>query len=450
MSFSSLYPRQKIILAVLFSFVFIIIILGIIVPRLSSNKVFSGQILVWGLDNKQAMAPLIDAFTAAYPKAKVVYEMQNANDYDKALIDAFSRGQGPDVFVVNNEKISESLPYITPCSLGGSNNSIPACYSKKTLYTQSQLSTEFPEVVVNDFTSNGLLYGLPLSVDTLGLYYNKDYFNKANIAVPPTLWDGKSSLSVETTARKLRQLKKLVLSRSGIALGGNSTSIENSSDILALMMMQQGAIMKSNGQVAFDDSGSANAAAKALGFYIDFANPKSTSNNFNWAPAAGTTDINAFWQGKTAMYLGYYRDKDFLDNYGGDFYYGYTGIPQFSSSLSTGNQVNYANYYSFVVSKQSKNIGPAWQFVMGATDYDVANRYFQITKNPPAQRSLIQNNFDNDYSGPFVKQILTARSFSGFTNSAVIRSFDTMIYDALHGIALNEAISKAARTITSY
>jgi len=448
MPFSSLYPRQKIILGVLFFFILIIIVAGIILPRVGKNKVFSGQILVWGLDNRQAIAPLIESFNARYPKAKVVYEMQNAATYEKDLMDAFARGQGPDVFVVNNEKISEYLPYVTPCSLGSTSSSNVNCYYKTKAYTPSQLAIDFPDVVVNDFSNNSSLYGLPLSIDTLGLYYNKDYFDKANIAVPPTIWDGKSSSSVETTARKLRQLKKLVLSRAGIALGGDSKTVENASDILSLMMLQKGAILTSDNKIAFDNNDSIGASSKALGFYIDFANPQSTNNNYNWA--LGNTALNAFWQGKTAMYLGYYRDKAFIDRVGGDLNYAYTKVPQFSSALSTGNTVNYANYYSFVVSKQSKNIAPAWQFVMGVTDDDVANRYFQLTKNPPAKRSLIGNAMGDDMSGVFAQQILTARSFSGFSSVAVTRAFDTMIYDTLHGVSLNDAISKAARTIESY
>jgi len=400
------------------------------------------------LDNKQAMAPLIESFNAIYPEAKVVYEMQNEATYEKDLMDAFARGQGPDVFVVNNEKLSDYLPYIAPCSLGSTSTSGVACSYKAKAYTPSQLSIDFPDVVVSDFSNKGLLYGLPLSVDTLGLYYNRDYFNKANIALPPTIWDGKSSSSVETTARKLRQLKKLVLSRSGIALGGDSKTIENSSDILSLMMLQKGAVLKSDDKITFGDNDYLDASSKALGFYIDFANPQSANNNYNWA--LGNTALNAFWQGKTAMYVGYYRDKKFIDRVGGDFNYAYTKIPQFSSSLSTGNIVNYANYYGFVVSKQSKNIIPAWQFVMGVTDDDVANRYFQLTKNPPAKRSLISNAMSDDVSGVFTQQILTARSFSGFPSVAVTRAFDTMIYDALHGVPLNEAIVKAARTIESY
>ncbi|MFZ2414887.1 MAG: hypothetical protein WAW33_02750, partial [Minisyncoccia bacterium] len=62
MPFQSLYPRQKIILGVLIFVVLIIIGVGIILPRVGKNKVVSGQLLVWGLDSKQAVAPLIDSF----------------------------------------------------------------------------------------------------------------------------------------------------------------------------------------------------------------------------------------------------------------------------------------------------------------------------------------------------------------------------------------------------
>jgi hypothetical protein len=202
------------------------------------------------------------------------------------------------------------------------------------------------------------------------------------------------------------------------------------------MMMQKGAALENSvGQAIFDSGESLNASTKALSFYIDFANPKSTNNNYNWGQ--GLSAVNAFWQGKTAMYLGYYRDKIFIDRYGGDLNYGYTKIPQFTSASQTGNIINYANYYGFVVSKQSKLINPAWQFVMGATENDVANRYYQVTKNPPAKRSLISATLNNDLSGPFVQQILTARSFKGPSQEVIISAFDRMIYDALHAVTLS-------------
>jgi ABC-type glycerol-3-phosphate transport system substrate-binding protein len=56
--------------------------------------------------------------------------------------------------------------------------------------TTRELKDNYPDVVANDvILDDGKIYGLPLSIDTLVLFYNKDLFNNAGISQAPKYWN---------------------------------------------------------------------------------------------------------------------------------------------------------------------------------------------------------------------------------------------------------------------
>jgi len=71
-------------------------------------------------------------------------------------------GRGPDIYMIHNTWIPR--------------------YEEKLLGVPSELITikdfqeNFVDVVYKDFIVDGYIAALPLSVDTLALYYNKDIF----------------------------------------------------------------------------------------------------------------------------------------------------------------------------------------------------------------------------------------------------------------------------------
>jgi ABC-type glycerol-3-phosphate transport system substrate-binding protein len=116
------------------------------------------------------------------------------------------------------------------------------------------------------------VFGLPLSMDTLVLYYNKDMLNRAKIALPPETWQ-----------QFVEQVPKLTLVdvdnniiQSGAAIG-TSNNVPRVMDIISLLMMQNGATMILGNQAEFGEADPEQKdyfpGAKALEFYTSFANP---------------------------------------------------------------------------------------------------------------------------------------------------------------------------------
>ena len=61
--------------------------------------------------------------------------------------------------------------------------------SDEDTYTYKQFLDTFVDVARDDLTSNGTIWAMPLYIDTLALYYNKDIFNTAGITFPPKTWE---------------------------------------------------------------------------------------------------------------------------------------------------------------------------------------------------------------------------------------------------------------------
>jgi multiple sugar transport system substrate-binding protein len=292
--------------------------------------------------------------------------------------------------------------------------------------TLKQLKDNFVDVVSHDvILSDGKIYGLPLSIDTLALYYNKDLFNNAGISQPPAYWNNELILDV----KKLTiQDPKKGLVQSGIALGG-SANINRFSDILSLLMMQNGTDMMEGGQVlfnippAFAKNTDYNPGLKALQFYTDFASP--TKESYSWSKDQPNS-LTMFMSGNLAMMLSYSYDLATIKAQAPKLNFSVAPLPQIEGNPPT--NINFANYWVEVVSKKSQHIHEAWDFIQFITQAEQAKSYLDKTKHPTALRSLVDSQKNDNEIGVFANQVLTAKSwYLGKNETAAEDAFQEMI-----------------------
>ncbi|MBI2506879.1 MAG: extracellular solute-binding protein, partial [Candidatus Colwellbacteria bacterium] len=190
--------------------------------RKSTEKI---NLTVWGIDDGSAWDYPIFSYQKLHPNVRIKYTELKPETYEEDLINALAAGKGPDIFMLNNRWLVKHADKITP---------LPA-----EKMSANAFKGLFPQVAEYDLLSNeGQIYGLPLSVDTLALFYNQDIFDRSGVALPPRTWD--EFLTVIPKVRKVDTGGNLTLSAA--ALGGPSENIENAADILALLMLQTGAL----------------------------------------------------------------------------------------------------------------------------------------------------------------------------------------------------------------
>src|SRR5690606_13880563 len=86
-----------------------------------------------------------------------------------------------------------------------------------------------------DFVKDNRIYAIPLAVDLLALYYNKDLLGSAGISQPPATWP----VLVQDTQKLTKVSQPGQFTVSGIALG-TSANVNRAVDILNLLMLQNG------------------------------------------------------------------------------------------------------------------------------------------------------------------------------------------------------------------
>jgi multiple sugar transport system substrate-binding protein len=379
----------------------------------------------WGVfDSVAAYDGAIKKFNETYPGVTVNYRsFSSISDYETALLDALAAGKGPDIFMVRNRALPRDINKITPA---------PA--SQVSLLGLRNL---FPQVVETDFVSRGVIYALPLSIDTLALFSNQDFLNQAAITNPPANWEDFEK-AIPSLLRKDSEGK---LTRSAAAIGGSLRSMEQGPDLLSLLMLQSGTKMAS------DDFSRATFASpqgeEALKFYTKFADPKSTL--YTWSDSFGKS-LDVFAEEKAAIIFDYHSAVSRIRAKNAFLNFTISAIPQ---PVRAEKSIAYPNYFGYAVSRQSRRGNLAWEFVIKLTsDKEVAKSYFQVTKKPPALRSLIEENLNNPELSVFARQALIARSFPQTEPNVFSQIFSGMIESVLSGTLPGAALKKAEEEAT--
>lgn len=429
----------------------------------------SAMLEIWGvLDDEDAYMSIISDFRKSYPYVNVTYKKFRLEEYEDKLLNALAEDRGPDIFMIHNTWTTKYIPKIAPQPLQAKvaeqivtgtikKETTLEVRTKKTL-TTTALRRDFMDVVAQDVirTVNvskdpnkkdmqERIFGIPMSVDTLGLYFNKDLLNAAGIPTAPTTWGDFQSQVERLTL--LDEEGEIVRSGAGIGTGAN---VERSSDIVSLLMMQNRTVMTDDrGNIVFDKipttlSGQVEEAPgiSAVRFYTDFANPGKSVYTWN---AKQPNSLDAFTRGTSAFFIGYGYDLPLIRSRAPKLNLGITQVPQ----IENNPEVNFANYWMWTVSKKSDAQDLSWYFINFMTEEAQAKMYSEKTKRPPARRSLIEPLLDDADVGVFASQALTAKSwYIGADPSTMESVLIQMIDDVVTGtLDVQKSIKNAASKI---
>jgi len=265
---------------------------------------------VW--DNPDTMAGIINDYRRAHSYVTISYRKLRYEEYEQALLEAWAEDRGPDIFSIPVTWLEKYKKYILPLpekiTMPYEMMTGPSCKREKTVVLKTKksltigdLRNNFVDTVYNNIREGNQIYGLPLSVDTLVLYYNRDLLDNAQIPQPPRDWT-----EFKEDVQKLTfQDKEGNIVQAGAALG-TANNIERSMDILSLLMMQNGTKMSKGRQAVFDRPLESNPnyfpGEEALKFYTDFANPAKEVYSWN---SRMPNSLDAFVEGKLAFFFGY-------------------------------------------------------------------------------------------------------------------------------------------------
>lgn len=424
------FSRKQVVMIMAAGFFVVVLFLMLfgVIPgfRSSDVEVYKANLNVWVVSrNASEFSGAVKKFKEVYPG--VTFNFRNFSseeEYERTLIDALAAGQGPDVFTVPNESIYEYRNKILPLS--------------PQQFPLLQLRQYFPQVVEDEmFTSDGL-YGLPVSIDTLALVYNRDLLDQEGIVAPPKTWR-----EFETAALKLTKRNESgEMTQSGAAIGGSGRNVINADDIVYLLMLQKGVSMMDSGVQRASFASPEGVAA--FDFYTHFAKRGGSSQVWD---ESFPDSFDLFASEKVAMVFAYRSDLSEIEKKNAFIDYGVADVPQEDNSLKV---VSYPRYKVFAVSKQSREAAAAWSFVFTLALYPESTLpYFEATKEISALRQVLPRFESDPVLSVYARQILTARSWLRISPKVITEIIDKAIQEVVtKNEKADQALYRAQTSVT--
>jgi multiple sugar transport system substrate-binding protein len=379
-----------------------VLILVLIIVLVATSKTPKKQETVtlnyWGLwENEEIMNGVISDFEAKNPLIKVNYKRNQISNYRTRLASRLAKtgtsdNEDVDIFRIHNTWIPMFKDYLA---------SVPT--SK---VTSIGLDTDFFDVYAKDLKENGKWLSVPLMYDGLALFYNKDLLQKANIEVPKSWWELNEAASKLTTKNDSGTIQM-----AGAGIGVANGNVEHWSDILGIMMKQNGIdfAKKTNMDSNLED---------ALKYYASFAR----SGQSVWDDSLpNATEL--FANGKLAFYFGNSWRVFDLATLNKDLNYGITTVPQLpiNGDITDRNaeltNIHWASYWAEGVNSKSKHQEEAWKFLEYLSSKEVLEKLYSAESQVRAfgeiypRKSMMNELKDNVKVWPFVSVANNAESW---------------------------------------
>lgn len=374
----------------------------------------------WGLwESSPVMDQVLKDFSSANPGVVVNYVQQSPKDYRERLADALKKGTGPDVFRYHATWVP---------MLKSGLSSVPSSVMSADEYTK----TFYPVVSKQLKTTDGFV-GIPLMYDGLALYYNKQIFTTANLPAP-TSW-----AEVESAARALTvRSKDKKIERAGIALG-TTANVDNFSDILGLLILQNG---------GDPSQPSTKLVADSVRYYTNFYKTLKV-----WDETLPSSTY-AFATEKAAMMIAPSWRAFEVKSINPNIQFAIAPAPQLP-----GTSVSWASYWAEGVAKTSKQQDVAWKFLKYMSSKDVLLKMHEAaaTKTPRLfgeiypRTDMTAGLVSDPYIGAFLSDApkatswwMASRTFDNGINDKIIKYYE----DAVNAVNLGTTTPEEALKTT--
>ena len=388
----------------------------------SANTV--GPISIWGTLDSAAFSPTIQSAAESNPIFKeVTYEAKDPTTYESDLTTALANGAGPDLFILRQDYILRDAGKITPVP--------PASMS------MSQFQITFIDAANPYFFSGGAL-GIPLFVDPLVLYWNRDMLSSAGYVRPPVYWEELGGMA--KTITKKNDTGKIL--KSLIAFG-EYANVTNAKDILSVLIFQAGGTITSvdasgNLLPTLKTQGDAmQAAENALNFYTKFANP--SKSEYTWNRSLPESR-KAFAAGDVALYIGFASEGPLITQINPNLNMGVAAMPQIKIA---NRSINIAHVYGVAISRVGKNQMGALTIAANLASLQMGKDLAGKLHIPSALRDILAQPADGN-ADLYNKQAILARSWRDPDPEKTEVIFRDMIERVTAGsLSISDAVQKA-------
>lgn len=414
-----------------FAILAVLIFAGVLPGLNSTGNSFAGEIAMWGTIPESKMTKLLDEFNQENEKLfRIVYEEKSGDSFNRELVNALASGKGPDIFIMPAESVV----------LDGDKALL---ISYKTS-PERDFKSQFIEAGEIYLTKDGTL-ALPLAIDPLVMYWNRDIFSAAGVSTQPKFWDEFLTLSPAVTLLD----KASNVKRSAIAFG-EVRNVTNAKDIISMLILQTGNnIMERTDESlesvinkAIDITGS--PAESAVRFFMEFSNP--SKRTYSWNRGMPESK-DAFIAGDLAVYFGLASEFSDISLKNPHLNFDVTTVPQIRDSKLN---LTSAKVYGLSIAKNSAKGDAAFRAISLLVSSPFSGKLAEELGLPSPRRDLLSESSGSPQGEVFAHSALIGRTWLDPNPEETYNIFKDMVEGISSGkLTPSDALSRADEELNS-
>lgn len=375
------------------------------------------SITIWGTLSDDIFDEYINRLNQTRANAlKINYNQISENNFDRTFIEALARGQGPDAILIPQDLIYKHEDKII---------AIPY----DSLTRRDFVNTFIQQAELYLHPTAGTL-ALPFIIDPLVMYWNRDIFTNAGIAVFPKFWDEFTEVNQKITQKDANSN----IRRSAIALG-EFNNISHAREILGTLFLQAGNPItyrdpRYNNAVISGLGTNSNGLASslpALDFFTKFSNPQNPEYSWN---RSLPNSKNSFLSGNLATYIGLASEINDIRQKNPNLDFDIAPMPQARGGV---NRASYGEMYGFSIVRSTANAGATYTVLNELISPGSLASMIELSYLPPVRRDMIAGGSTDPYLSIFYDSALISKGWLDTDQAESSRIFQGIVESVTSG-----------------
>ena len=372
-----------------------------------------GTVAIWGTYDARAIGTWIDRLSSQNENLRdISYREFSPRDFNQEVLEALAENRAPDLLLLDNSQVHEQINRIDPLV--------------SEFVSKNQFRQDYLEVGEAYFGPDGIL-GLPLFVDPMVMFWNRNLFSSAGEVKPPIVWQDFFRLVPLFT----KTSENFTVQQTALPFG-ESVNVNHFKQIISTLILQVGnpitTLTPDGYRATLVGSATQPSAFPAFTFFTDFSNPSSES--YSWNRSLPTSE-EFFLAGKSAVYFGFASEVQPLQLKNPNLNFDIAEVPQ---SETATNKAVYADLYGLFIPRAAQNKTSSYRALSALTSSSAVEELQSIVKLATVRRDLAgQTASDDLFTEVFRKESIYAKSFIDPDQVRTNNIFSTMIESITSG-----------------
>ncbi len=363
-------------------------------PPADESVTVVGTVSIWGTLPPSAINDLIKKISLKDKSYEMVtYSYFPPEKFDEAFLNTLADQNSPDLLLLPHDLLAKHRSRLQPLIL----ESFPERDFRSTYIDGADI-----------FVLSDGIYGYPVFVDPLVMFWNRDIFASNGLLTAPSTWEEIVADIVPTiTNRDFNRTIK----RSALAMGEYS-NIKNAFPILSLLLLQGGSALVTEENKIYSirlnetlNRSGATPFTNAVTFFTNFSNTSNTLYSWN---RSLPLDRDMFLSEDLAIYFGFASEGRDIETKNPNLSFDIAEVPQ---GAEASVKRTYGQFYSLMIPKAAKNKNGSFSVMQNLGSQENAKELASGYNMVPVYRSSIISGSNDIYGRIAYKSANYARGW---------------------------------------